>query len=74
MPERWVKRSDEFAYIYDINRAHNTATFRIIQPDGSMRTAVNATNDLLDGSLTEEDLTRRGYQRVKEKIQWRTSK
>jgi len=62
--ERWIKRSGEFAYIYDINRAHNTATVRIFQPDGSVRTAVSATNDLLEGKLTEEELTRRGYQRT----------
>ena len=64
MPERWIKQSGEFTYIYDIRRVHNTATLRILTPDGIVRTSVSADRDLLDGKLSETELMAKGYQRT----------
>lgn len=64
MNERWVKHSGEFTYIYDIRRVHNTATLRIIAPNGDVRKSVSADRDLLDGKLSETELMAKGYQRT----------
>ena len=62
--ESWVKQNGEFVYRYDINRIHNTATMRIMLPDGSIRKILSADTDLLCGNLSETELMARGYQRT----------
>ena len=63
MSESWIKQSGPYTYRYDINRPHNTATMRILTPDG-VRKIWNADRSLLEGKLTETALLERGYQRI----------
>lgn len=64
MIERWTRQSVGFTYIYDVDRLHGTAAYRILTPDKGIKRNFNADRDLLDGKLSETELMARGYQRV----------